>query len=289
MTSLNDTDWCLIPGALVMEPGVLWLREPAWADRSELVERLRSGCYDKPFVSDDGEMRRLHFSLGFTQSEMSLGEPEALTLRYARKMMAFLLFVPRPRHVVIVGLGGGSLTKFCHRQLSRTRVTTVEVNPEVIALGELFDLPKQSVRLHTVQADARDYFSDPTVQADVVLMDGCDGEGTAPELCSEEFYRDVRARLGPQGMLVVNVAGGRARSGEHLRFLSRVFENRVVVIHLRDCANRLVFAFNGDGKPDWLAIAQRAGRLTLRHGLEFHRFAKRLQRAHARRAGNAGW
>jgi spermidine synthase len=289
MAWFDTSDWCLIPGALVSEPGILWLREPACANRSELVELLRSGRYDKPFVSDDGEMRRLHFSLGFTQSEMSLGEPDALTLRYARKMMAFLLFVPRPRHVVIVGLGGGSLTKFCHRQLTRTRVTTVEVNPEVIALGALFDLPRSSARLHTVQADARDYFSNSGELADVVLMDGCDAEGTARELCSEGFYRDVRARLSPQGVLVGNIAGVRARTGDHLRCLSRAFEGRVLTIHLRDCANRLVFAFNDDRMPDWLAVAQRAGRLTLRHGLDFHTYGKRLQHAFTRRGRSAGW
>ncbi len=287
VAGLDDNNWCIIPGALLAERGVLLLREPAWANRGELVERLRSGRYDKPFVMDDGETRRLHFSLAFTQSEMSLGQPDALTLRYARKMMAFLLFAPRPRHIVIVGLGGGSLTKFCSRQLPRARVTTVEVDPEVIALSRLFDVPRRSARVHTLNVDARDYFSDPATLADVVLMDGCDGQGTAPELCSESFYRNVRARLGAQGMLVVNVTG--ARAGDHLQLLSEVFEERLLVVTLRDCANRLVFAFNGAQKLDWAAVARQADRLTRRHGLEFQEFAELLQRSYAKRIRPRFW
>jgi spermidine synthase len=287
VTEPDDGNWCIIPGAMLAEPGVLLLREPAWANRGELIERLRSGRYDKPFVMDDGETRRLHFSLAFTQSEMSLGQPDALTLRYARKMMAFLLFVPRPRHVVIVGLGGGSLTKFCYRQLPRARITTVEVDPEVIALSRLFDVPRRSTRVRTLHADARDYFSDPAALADVVLMDGCNGEGTAPELCSETFYRNVRARLEEQGMLVVNVTG--VRAGDHLQLLSEVFEERLLVVTLRDCANRLVFAFNDGRKPDWAAVARRADWLTRRHGLEFREFAELLRRSYAKRTRRRFW
>ena len=37
-------------------------------------------------------------------------------------MMGFLLFKPQPRSIGMIGLGGGSLAKFCYRYLSRTRI-----------------------------------------------------------------------------------------------------------------------------------------------------------------------
>ena len=84
-----------------------------------LYERMMTGRYDKPFIVDDGCTRQLYFSGCFVQSSMRLDDPFDLDFAYTRKMMAFLLFVPDPGHVLMVGLGGGSLAKFCHRTCLR--------------------------------------------------------------------------------------------------------------------------------------------------------------------------
>jgi spermidine synthase len=55
----------------------------------------------------------MHFTSLATQSAMSLSEPDALIAQYTRKMMSFLLFNPDPKHIVMIGLGGGSLAKYC--------------------------------------------------------------------------------------------------------------------------------------------------------------------------------
>ncbi|WP_051749053.1 hypothetical protein [Nevskia soli] len=283
--------WCMIPGVLIAERGVVLLREPPHADRTELVKRIRSGKYAKPFVIDDGFMRRLQFNLEFLQSEMSLGDPYTLTFRYTRKMMAFLLFLPNPRHIVIVGLGGGSLTKFCCRQLPRTRVTTVEIDEDVIAFGEWFDLPPQSARMRLVHADARDYFAQANADApaDVILMDGCDERGTAPEFRSALFYENLRLRLRPRGILVVNMAGSVERQRSHRRLIEQAFAGRVIVVDVNDCGNRLAFAFNDTSDfPDLRLVADRADRLEHQHGLDFHEFARLLLRGYRKKKFQSG-
>jgi len=274
----------MIPGSLVGERGMLRLREPAWSDRQELVERLRQGGYRKPFVLDDGQTRRLHFGLDFVQSEMSLGEPDALCLRYTQAMMAFLLFLPRPRQLVIVGLGGGSLTKFCRRELPQARITTVEIDEDVLALAELFDLPEPDARLRLVHADAADYFAGDGAPADAVLVDGCDAGGTAPVFNNGLFYRNVRARLRPHGVAVFNVTGPPSRVKSHLGLIGQAFDGRALTIEVSDCRNRIVFAWNGAMPADWNALAPHAGDLALRLGLDFPHFLRQLQRA-ARKHG----
>lgn len=288
-TSSDDAGWCMIPGALLSERGVVWLREPQYADRHQLVKRIRSGTYSKPFIIDDGVVRRLHFDLQFLQSEMSLGEPYALTFRYTRKMMAFLLFLPNPKHIVVVGLGGGSLTKFCCRQLPRARITTVEVDEDVIAFGEWFDVPAQNARVRLVHADARDYFSQVDDQADVILLDGCDKCGTAPEFLDDSFYENLRLRLRPQGILVVNMAGSARRQRSHHRHVENAFAGRVVVVDVNQCGNRLAFAFNdAPDFPDWRSLAERADDLAQRHGLDFHEFARLLLRGYRKKKFEPG-
>jgi len=193
-------------------------------------------------------------------------------------MMAFLLFQPRPRQVLVIGLGGGSLTRFCHRQLRRACVTAVEVDRDVIALSELFGLPRQGKRMRLVQADARDYFAQHGDPAEVILMDACDRNGTAPELGSVAFYRSLRARLEPAGLAVINITGPRQRTGAHLRGIEQAFEGRMLVVRVQECGNRLAFAFN-QALPDWDAVAPRVPVLAQRHGLDFELFARLLRQA----------
>ena len=104
-----------------------------------------------PQVHTCGDRRRLEFQPGMIQSEMLLSRPDHLLLRYARAMMCFTLFVPRPRHILMVGLGGGSLLKFCHRHLPEARITVLELRADVIALREQFMLPPDDARLRIIE------------------------------------------------------------------------------------------------------------------------------------------
>jgi spermidine synthase len=281
----RDVRWRVIPAAFLDEEGVIRLREPADADLDVLQKRLREGDYSKPFVLDDGVTRRLHFGRAYLQSQMRVDDPYALDLAYTRKMMAFLLFIPRPKHVVIVGLGGGSLTKFCHRQLPRARVTTVEIDEDVIVFGELFQVPGDDERLRLVHADATRYFATTEDRADVVLLDGCDERGIAPAFCDPTFYLDVRARLRPGGMLVMNLIGPAEVYKAHLRFIAEAFGERMIVQEVSGEGNRVAFAFNTPSRPpDWLNLEREARRLAHKHELDFPSFARKLQRSYQRQS-----
>lgn len=271
-------DWLTLPAALIAETGLLCLRESARSDLSALLKRLRSGDYTKPFVVDDGCARRLHFGLDFVQSEMQIAAPEALVFSYTRMMMACLLFAPRPRHVMIVGLGGGSLTKFCYRQLPQARVTTIEIDGDVIAFGPLFELPPSDARLRLVHADAVDWLGRSDECADILLIDGCDKHGISGAFRNERFYRDLKARLSPRGVLVMNLIGPAAARRPHVQQLAQVFEGRAILHTIRRGKNRLLFAFRDPCfAPDWPALERRALRLQATHGLDFPAFCRRLR------------
>ena len=76
-------------------------------------------------VSEKDGIRSLHLGSDTVQSSMKVDDPYELVLSYTRAMMAFLLFHPRPEHVVMIGLGGGSMAKFVHRHLKTTRTTVI--------------------------------------------------------------------------------------------------------------------------------------------------------------------
>jgi spermidine synthase len=159
-----------------------------------------------PIVRTEGDRRTLEFTPGDIQSEMRLSRPTALVLRYTRAMMCFVLLRPCPRHIVMVGLGGGSLVKFCHRYFPDARITVLEQRLDVIALRDQFAVPPDDERLAVLHCDGAAWLAGAAPGSiDVVLVDGFDAEGLSPTLSSAAFYADCRKALAPGGVLVANL------------------------------------------------------------------------------------
>ena len=88
-------------------------------------------------VSEEEGVRFLHLGGEHIQSAMRIDAPDELELDYTRTMMAFLLFHPRPRECLMIGLGGGSIPKFLFRRLPGVRTRVVELSPAVITAARL--------------------------------------------------------------------------------------------------------------------------------------------------------
>ena len=266
-----------LPGAGVGERGHLRLLESAPCDPQQIYARILSERYGKPFIVDDGRTRRLYFSLRFIQSSMRIDDPVTLDFAYTRKMMAFLLFVPDPREVLMVGLGGGSLAKFCHRHLPETDLTVVEISPDVIALRGEFGVPEDA-RIKIVQADAAEYLPSAEGDTEVLLLDGFDASGIAPAFLRRGFYEAARRRLRPGGLLVANFCGPPQRWYRHFRLLDDAFDGRVHLGPVTYADNHIAFAFADSGFPlDWARLAKRARVLADRIPLDFPEFVDRLR------------
>ncbi|WP_020654250.1 hypothetical protein [Massilia niastensis] len=215
-----------------------------------------------PLVRTSGDRRTLEFTPGDIQSEMLLSRPDALVLAYARAMMCFALFVPRPRHIVMVGLGGGSLAKFCYRCFSHARITVLEVRADVIALREQFHMPPDDARLRVLHCDAVHYLAEAPGSADVLLVDGFDAAGLPPELSSAGFYADCRRALRPGGVMVANIFSYDPDYVSAVQRLHDAFAGRLGWFKGIAGNNRILFAVRPGAGPD----AGRAGRVLARIG-----------------------
>jgi spermidine synthase len=266
-----------LPGNLLGTRGTLRLLESEQCDLWWLYAHILSGRYGKPFIIEDGRTRRLHFNLCAVQSSMRIDDPFALDFAYTRKMMAFLLFVPDPGHVLMVGLGGGSLAKFCHRHLPRARLTVVEVNADVITLRDEFNIPNDA-RLAIIQADAADYLPAVEGDTDVLLLDGFDIGGIAPTFLNRAFYQAARRRLRPAGVLVANFAGPPEDWWNHYVLLNEVFDGRIHLGRVSGGDNHIAFAFVDVGyPPDWALLEERANSLARQYPLDFPALVDRLR------------
>lgn len=255
----------------------LHLLEPPNSCPEPLWERLFSKTYDKPFIIDCRTQRRLQFDLYTVQSAMHREHPDRLILAYTRKMMAFLLFNHTPARILLLGLGGGSLAKFCYRRLPGAAITAVEVNPHVIALREEFCIPADDDRFRVVCTDGADYVARLGRSKDVILADACDNEGIAPELDTVEFYQAAYRSLSRGGIFVLNVCGDPDFTAAHIGKIRTVFGDNFMMLPVTLDGNIILFAFKERSPEiDWEQLAATAATLKRKLGLDFPRYVRRI-------------
>lgn len=269
-----------LPSPFEVETGTVLMLEPAWARAGELRSQLLDESYPRPFVIDDGKSRFLYFNVRLMQSEMSLKAPHDLALRYTQKMMAFLLFQPRPKRLVLIGLGGGSLIKFCHRRLPGTQLTAVELNPDVIAFRDAFQLPPDDERLAVIEGDGAEFLRDTEKGIDALLVDAFDKTGFAPSLANREFFENAYAKLAGNGVLVINLAGDKESYAGLIGEAMQAFDDQVIVISVPEDGNHILYAFKERNfDPRWRWLNNFAKELRARFGLDFPAFAEKIERS----------
>lgn len=258
-----------------------WVRLPEAAGTTTdgLWGRLLAGTYDKPILVEDEGRRALVFSIdGSVQSEMRLEDPCALVNEYTRKMMAFLLFNPAPRDVVMIGLGGGSLVKFVRRHVPGARMTVVEIDANVIALREQFLIPPDDDGLRVVHADGADYvgrLARAGEVTDVLLVDAYDRTGIARSIANREFLQDARSVVGRDGVCVINLAEYESNVERMLEMVREVFGGPVFSVRVGWGGNTVLFAGGALGDVRRLElVASRARDLQARLGLRYSRIPR---------------
>lgn len=229
-------------------------------------------------VAEKQGIRSLHLGSDTVQSSMKIDAPYELVLSYTRAMMAFLLFRPDPAHVLMIGLGGGSLAKFVHRHLPATRVTAVEIEPRVVAIArQYFHLPPDDARLSVETAEGGAWVAAHPDCCDVLMVDGYNGREQVRELCSENFYAAAHAALHRDGILVVNLWSSDSRYDVCLQRIERVFPS-VVCVPAERRGNIAVLAFaRSPGQPRWDDLRTAARALQKRYGIEFLGFVDGLR------------
>lgn len=274
-------DLLTIGGVTTDRNVVLKFREPAGASRLVLYDRVLRGSYGKPFLVEDLEYRTMCFTLdGSTQSEMRLDDPLALTSEYTRKMMGFLVLKARPKHILMIGLGGGSLVKYCHRHLPTTELTVVEIDPEVIALRTHFHVPLDDERLQVINADGAQYVAQMAAEGrrtDAMLVDAYDRYGVAKAVMERAFLKNAKQALGGHGVFIFNLVASTAESEHHIHLIRSVFGEPVIGIATPNDGNLVIFAGNALRNPRRLLLARRnAQRVEGKLGLLFPNLVKHL-------------
>lgn len=213
-------------------------------------------------VTEADGLRLLNFGTPWCQGAMRLDAPDRPELAYAVRMCAWLLFHEPDslagKHLLTLGLGAGTLTRFAHRVLGM-QATAVEIDAGVIdACRTHFGLPPDGAGLQLVHADGADFMAQPQGPTfDVIQVDAYDAAVDRPALDSERFYADCRARLRQGGTVAVNL-GGQAMDARQsvARMRAQLRPGAVWQFPPTEAGNVVVIAHCGPAPPDDVLTAR---------------------------------
>lgn len=234
-------------------------------------------------ISEERGVRYLHFGSDLIQGAMRISRPWALELDYTRAMMMPLLLRSAcrwPGHVLQIGLGTASVTKFLYRHRSRTKLTVIEIKPDVVtAAWQFFHLPDDPKRLAIEIGDGYAYMASTRRQFDLILVDGFDARGRTGMLDTAPFHAQCRARLAPGGMVAINLLGRRRGAQASVERIRDAFDGRVLVLPTCDEGNVVAIATVGPSiRASFDTLRKEARKLKADTGLSLSSVLSRVKR-----------
>lgn len=176
---------------------------------AETLHEERS-LYRDITVTQEGQRRCLVFNVhrgDRNQTCMNTADPERLVFEYAKMSFAGLLLNPNPRHVLIAGLGGGSLPSALTTLFPEAQIDVIEIDQAVVNVAkEFFDF-EETDQVSVIVNDARVYVKRAALlekKYDLVILDAFTGDYIPEHLLTLEFLQEVRSIMTPDGVLVAN-------------------------------------------------------------------------------------
>ena len=125
----------------------------------------------------------------------------------------------QPKRVLVIGMGGATVSKALHRLLPDATVVTLEIDRAVLGVAkEYFDYNPDGITQQAVFGDAaqylREYKGEPY---DQIIVDAFETIKVAGSVTTDAFIESIARNLTPTGLLLFNAGNGEEMYGEDMR------------------------------------------------------------------------
>ncbi len=203
----------------------------------------------------------------YTESVTNLEDPDDLPLAYSQVMTAASLLYPTEvKRILMIGLGGGSISTYYGRAMPDVHIDTVELDQRVIDVAKQYFALRETPRVRYIAADGRVFLNRSRDRYDLILLDAYRGGYVPFHLLTREFYTLVKSRLTPGGAVAFNVHDGTKLYHSTVKTLSEVFPT---VDLYPSGMGEVIATLSADPKFDRGVLATRAAALQERYKFRF--------------------
>jgi spermidine synthase len=202
----------------------------------------------------------------YTESVANLTDPDDLPVKYTRVMTVAVAYPPEVKRILMLGLGGGSMSTYLGRFMPETVIDTVEIDPGVLTAAKKYFGILDSPRVRYLESDGRVFLNRHKEIYDLILVDAFQGGYVPFHLLTREFYTLLKQRLSPGGAAVFNVHDGTKLYASTLLTLRAVFPS----VHLYPSGlGEVLTVVMNEPAPDAETLAARAAALQERYKFRF--------------------
>jgi len=177
------------------------------------------------------------------QSVINLQHPHRLELKNLEYLMAVLLFIPAPAHILVLGTAAGSLLHFLRHHLPQAKITAVDIDVELVErMLQMEILPPADDGLSYVYDDAARFIPHCNQSYDLILVDIFHGAQSPAWLLEKKMTENLYRLLTEQGALAYNlIIGSEHEFKLFYRDLRLVFAGQTLCLPVKGFENTLTY------------------------------------------------
>lgn len=176
---------------------------------SDVIHEERS-LYRNIIVDETRDLRCLKFNTKSSQTSQSCmykNDPDKLVFNYTKLTFASLLVTDNPKNVLIIGLGGGTLSNVIHALYPKANIHNIEIDPAVLKVArDYFNFIETDQVTSSVQ-DGRIFIKRAAIKKqkyDWIILDAFNGDYIPEHLLTKEFFEEVKSVLADGGVIAAN-------------------------------------------------------------------------------------
>jgi len=217
---------------------------------AEVIHQERS-LYRNILVEDKGDLRCLRFNVKSSKTNQSClykSEPDHLVFNYTKLLFSGLLLIEEPKNILIIGLGGGTMSNTLHQLYPQSKITNVEIDPAVIKVARQYFGFFENETVSSVVQDGRIFIKRALIkkqQYDWIILDAFNGDYIPEHLLTQEFLQETKSLLSPNGILSANTFSVSDLYAHESATYKKVYGDFYNVRNYKN-SNRIILAAKGE-------------------------------------------
>lgn len=206
---MNKVFSSLIVGLIVALLSLVGTLSISTTANAKTIHSERS-LYRNILVEEDNGLRCLKFNVKSSKTQQScmlVDDPQRLVFNYTKMLFSSLLINPNPERILIIGLGGGTMSNALHQVFPHAVITNVEIDPAVIKVARNYFSFFENEDITSVVQDGRIFVKRAAIkkqQYDWIILDAFNGDYIPEHLMTQEFLQETKQLLSAEGVLAAN-------------------------------------------------------------------------------------
>ena len=178
---------------------------------AKVIHKERS-LYRNILVEDNSNLRCLKFNVKSSKTNQSCqykDNPDKLVFNYTKLLFSSLLLLEEPpKKILIIGLGGGTMSNTLHQLYPNAIIENIEIDPAVIKVARQYFAFFENDDVTSKVQDGRIFVKRAVLKKnqkyDWIILDAFNGDYIPEHLLTKEFLEETKSLLTSKGVLSAN-------------------------------------------------------------------------------------